>query len=60
MKIKTEINSKYSEIELHICSSEISDEVRRITGELHMMYDESLTGTDEKGKSYHFTLKDRG
>ena len=49
MKIKTEINSKYSEIELHICSSEISDEVRRITGELHMMYDESLTGTDEKG-----------
>ncbi len=49
MKIRTEINSKYSEIELHICHSEINDEVRNISSELHMMYDESLAGIDERG-----------
>ncbi|MBO6159197.1 MAG: LytTR family transcriptional regulator DNA-binding domain-containing protein [Firmicutes bacterium] len=49
MKIRTEISSKYAEIELHICHNEINDEVRNISSELHMMYDESLTGTDERG-----------
>ena len=49
MKIRTEINSKYTEIELHICHSEINDEVRNISSELHVMYDESLSGTDERG-----------
>ena len=49
MNIKTEISSKYSEIELHICSNELSDEVKRISAELHTMYDEKIPGTDEKG-----------
>ncbi len=49
MKIKTEINSKYSEIELHICHNEINDEVKNISSELHMMYDKSFIGTDERG-----------
>ena len=49
MDIKTVINSRYSEIELHICSSEMNDEVRNISGELHMLYDRSLAGMDERG-----------
>ncbi len=49
MKIKTDINEKYNEIELHVCNHELSDEVRSISGELHLMYDRSISGMDEKG-----------
>ncbi len=49
MQIRTVINEKYKETELHVCKDIADEEVRRIVGELHALYDPSLTGTDEVG-----------
>jgi len=49
MLIRTNINERYKETELHVCKDTMDDEVRRIMGELHAMYDPSLSGTDEAG-----------
>ncbi len=49
MDIKTIINSRYSDMELHICSDEMNDEVRKVCSELHLLYDRSLAGMDERG-----------
>ena len=43
MKILTEADNKYKEIELHVCNNALTDEVRAIVGELH------IPGTDEIG-----------
>ena len=49
MKILTETDKKYEEIELHVCNNALTDEVRAIVGELHEIYDSNISGTDEKG-----------
>jgi Response regulator of the LytR/AlgR family len=49
MQIKTLIDKKYSETEIHVCKDELDDEVKYVVTELHNMFDESLTGTDERG-----------
>ena len=49
MNIKAEISSKYKEPELHVCHNELSEEVKKIIGELHELYERNVAGTDEKG-----------
>ena len=49
MKILTETDNKYKEIELHVCSNALTDEVRAVVGELHEIYDYNIPGTDEIG-----------
>ena len=49
MDIKTVINEKYKETELHVCKDRLDDEVRGIVDTLHSMYDAAFTGTDEVG-----------
>ena len=49
MKILTETDNKYKEIELHVCNNALTDEVRAIVGELHEIYDYNILGTDETG-----------
>ncbi|MCR5104122.1 MAG: LytTR family transcriptional regulator [Eubacterium sp.] len=49
MKIRAEINEKYSEMEVHVCNEEMSDEVKTVMGQLHSFFDTSLTGIDEVG-----------
>ena len=49
MKILTETDSRYEEIELHVCSNALTDDVRAIVGELHEIYDYNIPGTDEAG-----------
>ena len=49
MKILTETDNKYKEIELHVCSNALTDEVRAVVGELHEIYDYNIPGTDDIG-----------
>lgn len=49
MLIKSKIDPKYQELELHICKDQLDDEVTRIAGELHALFDESLKAVDERG-----------
>ena len=49
MKILTDIDNKYQEMELHVCNNALTDEVRAVVGELHEIYDLNIAGTDEKG-----------
>ena len=49
MKILTETDNRYKEIELHVCSNALTDEVRAIVGELHEIYDYNIPGTYETG-----------
>ena len=49
MQIKTNINERYRETELHVCKNILDDEVKKIVSELHAMYDPVLNGTDELG-----------
>ena len=37
MLIKTNINDRYKETELHVCKDTMDEEVKRILGELHAM-----------------------
>lgn len=52
MKILTETDNKYKEIELHVCNNALTDEVRAIVGELHEIYDQNIPGTDAKGNRH--------
>ena len=52
MKILTETDNKYKEIELHVCNNALTDEVRAIVGELHEIYDINIPGTDAKGNRH--------
>ena len=49
MHIKKEIDSKYKEIELHVCNREASAEVDDVVRELHELYDRKIAGTDTRG-----------
>ena len=49
MLIKTLIDPKYKEMELHICKDRLDDEVTRVAAELHGLFDESLKAVDERG-----------
>ena len=49
MQIKTIIDKKYKELEIHVLKDSLDDEVRNVVRELHGVFDESLTGTDERG-----------
>ena len=49
MQIRSEINKRYTELEVHVCNDEMTDEVRDVMGQLHSFFDTSLTGTDEIG-----------
>ena len=49
MKISTDIDSKYKELELKVCNGDMTGEVRSVVNELHEIFDRNLTGTDEKG-----------
>ena len=51
MKILTETDKKYEEIELHVCNNALTDEVRAIVGELHEIYDYNIPGTDFPGSA---------
>ena len=52
MNIKTLIDEKYNEPELHVCNNEINDEIKGIVSELHEIFDRKLTGVDEKGNKH--------
>ncbi len=49
MLIKTIINEKYREIELHVCKDCRDEETARIVQDLHALYDPAISGTDEQG-----------
>ncbi|MBR6308393.1 MAG: LytTR family transcriptional regulator [Lachnospiraceae bacterium] len=49
MLIKTEIDGKYKEIELHVCNNEETGEVKDLVLELHELYDKRIAGVDARG-----------
>ena len=49
MKIKTEIDDKYKDIELHVCNDVLNSEVKEILGELHETFDRAIAAVDEPG-----------
>ena len=49
MQIRTEIDEKYREIELHVCNNPESKEVEGLVRELHEFYDRKIAATDERG-----------
>ena len=49
MLIRPEIDPRYKAAEIHVCKNELDDEVRGVIAELHIMFDEVFTGTDEAG-----------
>lgn len=49
MLIKAEINKKYREMELHVCKDSLDEAVREMMDELHVLFDTSFAGTDERG-----------
>ena len=56
MLIKTRIDDRYREIELHVCNKEINERVQEIVRELHSIYDEALYGTDERGERVQIVI----
>ena len=49
MLIRSEIDPKYVELELHVCKDAIDEEVARTLGDLHALFDESIRAVDERG-----------
>ena len=49
MQIRSEINSKYQNIEIHVCNDELDDNVKSVMARLHMLFDAEISATDENG-----------
>ena len=49
VRIRSEIDKKYRELEVHVCNDELTDEVHSVMDQLHSIFDISLTATDEAG-----------
>ncbi|MBP5264443.1 MAG: LytTR family transcriptional regulator DNA-binding domain-containing protein [Lachnospiraceae bacterium] len=49
MLIRSEIDPKYVELELHVCKDAMDEEVARTLGDLHALFDESIRAVDERG-----------
>ena len=49
MLIRSEIDPKYGELELHVCKDAMDEEVARTLGDLHALFDESIRAVDERG-----------
>ena len=49
MLIRSEIDPKYQELELHVCKDAMDEEVVRTLGDLHALFDESIRAVDERG-----------
>ncbi|MCR5743893.1 MAG: LytTR family transcriptional regulator [Lachnospiraceae bacterium] len=49
MEIKACIDEKYREMELHVCSDSMSQDVKNVMAELHDTYDYTLVATDVRG-----------
>ena len=58
MQIKAVIDSKYEEIELHVCKDRQDEEVANVISELHAWFDESLKAVDERGNQLMLPLSD--
>ena len=58
MQIRTQIDEKYKEIELHVCKAAADKEVMQLVKELHALFDDSLVGTDEKGNRVRLQPKE--
>ena len=49
MQIRPVIDKAYRETQIHVCKDTLDEEVKNILSELHTLFDETLSGTDEKG-----------
>jgi len=49
MQIKTILNEKYEELELHVCKNTIDDEVKTMVKTLHDIFEYKINATDENG-----------
>jgi len=49
MEIKACIDEKYREMELHVCSDRMTQEVESVISDLHDTYDLTLVATDVRG-----------
>lgn len=49
MKIKTCILDDYKELEIHVCKNANDSEVKDMVSTLHELFDQNISGTDEKG-----------
>ncbi|MCR5329915.1 MAG: LytTR family transcriptional regulator DNA-binding domain-containing protein [Lachnospiraceae bacterium] len=56
MLIRTEINDRYKELELHVCNEVMNERVQEVVHELHSIYDEMIYGTDEKGDRHALSI----
>jgi DNA-binding LytR/AlgR family response regulator len=54
LKIRSDIQDKYKETEIHVCKDRADEEVRRLLGELHTLFDETLAGMDDVGNRCSF------
>ncbi len=58
MLVRTEIDKKYIHPEIHVCNSELNDEVRKTCDELKSLYGNSIMGTDFKGNRCMLSISD--
>lgn len=58
MQIRTQIDDRYKEIELHVCKDTADTEVMQLVKELHALFDDALIGTDEKGNKVRLRPKE--
>lgn len=49
MLIKSEINPKYDELEIHVCKNVADSEVNSTLETLHSVFDKTINGIDERG-----------
>ena len=58
MLVRTEINPKYAQPEIHVCGSELNDEVKKTYDELKSLYGNYLVGTDDRGNRCMLSISD--
>lgn len=50
MQVKTIIDEKYKETEIHVCSAVKSEQVQKIAAQIEGLFGTTVAGTDENGR----------
>lgn len=50
MHVKAQIENRYTQTEIHVCSDALSQSVKRLVEDISQYVNDSMTGTDARGE----------
>lgn len=58
MQVKAQIENRYTQTEIHVCSDALNQSVKRLVEDISQYVNDSMTGTDARGEQVMVQLRD--